>query len=191
MILLLGEAPNQATVDYPNLWLVPDDSGIAHTANRLRDLAGWTTRDFLRVFSRRDNVSRVPVETWTRNVKIACGDRAYNAIHAAAQHGIRTAVCVGRHATEAALAHSQPTRVLAPFEWADVGPISGGPFSVAYLPHTSGRNRFWNQPGAEEAGRAFLLAVRSIAGVELPTSIGPGEPFCPRPDPNGTRLEDL
>lgn len=145
---------------------MPDDSGIPHTANRLRDLAGWTTREFLRVFVQRDNVSSSIVGSWTRNVKLACGDRAYNALHRAASAGIRTAVCVGRHATEAALAATQPSRVLAPFEWADVGPLCGGPFSVAYLPHTSGRNRFWNLAGSEVAGRAFLMAVRSLAGVE-------------------------
>lgn len=55
-LLLLGEAPNHATADRPQLWLLPDASGVPHSANRLLELTGLTLEQFVRLFDRDDLV---------------------------------------------------------------------------------------------------------------------------------------
>lgn len=58
--LLVGEAPNAASVDKPRLWLRPDRSGIRHSANRLLEFTGYDMRTYLRTFDRTNLIHELP-----------------------------------------------------------------------------------------------------------------------------------
>lgn len=157
--LLVGEAPNPATVGRPHLWLRPDDSGIRHTANRLRDLAGWTTAEYLTVFSCRDNVVSLNLKKWNHAVQAIARQRAKNMLRMVCQTPtVRGVVCLGKHAAEA---FGLDDVVPLQFDRVRVdGVLGADPVRVAYLPHTSGLNRWWNDPFNLCTGQAFLRSLR-------------------------------
>lgn len=159
--LLVGESPNRATVRRPDLWLVPDDSGARHTANRLRDLAGWTNKEYLRVFSRRDNVLPLPPKDgrWRKAHDVVAQDRAWKMLRD--HHLADGIVCLGMRAY---VAFSDVTGCGIPSAQ-DVVPCTfyregdGTRARVAYLPHTSGLNRWWNDAANRILGTYFLRGL--------------------------------
>lgn len=63
-ILLVGEAPNTEYVAArKELWLRPDDSGIPHAGNRMRELSGLTHKQYLEVFEC-ENVVHFATDRW-------------------------------------------------------------------------------------------------------------------------------
>lgn len=159
--LLVGESPNRATARRPDLWLVPDDSGLKHTANRLRDLAGWTTEEYLRVFSRRDNVLPLPPKGWRKEHQEVARDRACKMLRD--HHLADGVVCLGMRAY---LAFSDvtgcgvpPAQDVAPCAFYREAGGSGLGARVAYLPHTSGLNRWWNDAANRVLGIYFLRGL--------------------------------
>lgn len=57
---LVGEAPERTAVDRPHLWLRPDLTEARHCANRLLEIAGYSTTEYLRVFVHRTYLWRDP-----------------------------------------------------------------------------------------------------------------------------------
>ena len=133
---LVGEAPNAATERRPDLWLLPDNTGYPHTANRLLEIAGWTIPQYLRVFAHRTNVWARPWSMWIEE-----GRRRARAIAAEAANSDGVIVLGARAATAFGLEGSPP------FEWAG---------KYACVPHTSGACRVWNDPDVRARGRAFF-----------------------------------
>jgi len=138
---LIGEAPNDATINRPDLWLTPDESGVMHSANRLLELTGWTRAQFLAIFTTRTNVWAHPRRIWLQEGHCIAAKIAERSSKA----GARGVVILGVHAAEAfGLAGETP------FEW--VG-------RYAVIPHPSGRCRYWNTPNAKERAREFFAAI--------------------------------
>lgn len=50
--VIVGEAPSVDTVREPTTWLLPDDSGKMHSANRLLKFMGLSRQDYLQIFAR-------------------------------------------------------------------------------------------------------------------------------------------
>jgi hypothetical protein len=69
-------------------------------------------------------------------------------------HGLAGIVCLGRLFANVVGAPKEP------FAWK---PWRGT--VVAYVPHTSGRSRFWNDPRNVIRGRGFLHQLADMSGV--------------------------
>lgn len=155
--ILVGEAPNPATVGRSDLWLLPDDSGISHTANRLLDFTGWTLPEFLAIFVRRDNVLTVPPALrWTKLHRQIAVDRARELFAEADRDGLRI-VALGRKAAD-----SFSSNGLRPCEWSPVlglDPPRPALVRVAYLPHTSGLNPWWRNAENRILARGFFAEL--------------------------------
>lgn len=133
---LVGESPNRATVGQPDLWLVPDDSGLMHSANRLLALTGWTLDQYLGVFEHRTNLWHWPMRLWANDGRKHARQIAMQSTH---DDGV---VILGSKAAEMFDLDDE-----LPFTW--VG-------RYAVIPHPSGRCRYWNEPGARETAREFF-----------------------------------
>lgn len=165
LYVLVGEAPNAATVGRPHLWLVPDDSGIPHTANRLRDLAGMTTPEYLRVFQRRDNV--LPgIPRGGRWVK------RHDEIARARADGLMRSSSLSEHFVLLGMRAARAFGLVKPepLVWLNVCASTDDvrclPQSLrlaAYLPHTSGLNRWWNDEENKSRGQEFLSHLSGSA----------------------------
>jgi len=156
--VLLGECPNQAVEKHPNLWLRPDHSGVRHTANRLRDLAGWTNEQYLEVFGVRDNVARYCVRRWGRRAKESATQVATQVLTRCWANGLAGVLCLGRRSANAMFG----TNEAEPCVWHSARDFfSGQPCGarVAWIPHTSGLCRWWSDAVNRERGRAFLSTM--------------------------------
>lgn len=151
--LLLGEAPNNATIGAPELWLLPDNSGVPHTANRLRELAGYSHGDYRRVFSARQNVLAEPPSKWNAAIRRKAREGAEVALEAAQRLRALGVVCLGRRAMDAV---TDGRKTIA-FDWTTAQAMTDlEPIRVVYVPHTSGRNLWWNEPVNQRAAGAFF-----------------------------------
>lgn len=175
-VLLLGEAPNEATAGRPRAWLLPDGSGACHSANNLLRHSGWSIMDYLRVFQVRDNlIHECPARaekgyTWhvrqgrarapllIRKHGLLAPDRR-DKVDRVVILGRRVARCFeweGFH-TGAPLAHARVPLL----EWHVIRADRVGDYlTAAILPHPSGINTWWHIPENREAARAFLDKLR-------------------------------
>jgi len=146
---LVGEAPNQATINRPSLWLLPHPGSSNTAANRLLLFSGYTEDEFHRVFSLRTNV-------WlsaTGATPITIGRaRAVEIIKTVMERKLRGVVLLGSRAAEAFGHRTEPLR----FE-------RRGDFQLVLLPHTSGRNVWWNYEKNRRRARTFFEALREEA----------------------------
>jgi len=177
-ILFLGEAPNAATARRSDLWLLPDDSGKQHTANRLLKYLGWSRAEYL-LHTERDNLMHCPTwapgKAWLPSyaAKRLARDRILEHPKCSA------VVCLG-------------ARVARSFSWVNGArrpgvrrslwpPITWGivkipapcldadsPWNLhlelpaCWVPHPSGRNRWWNVATNREAGEAFMRRILEL-----------------------------
>lgn len=139
--MLVGESPNRATVDRPDLWLLPDATNTPHTANVLLRLTGWTLDQYLETFSRRTFLWRAPGRTWPEE-----GRRHAREIHRSVlELGIDGIVAIGER-----VAMSFDMDLVPPFVWSGI---------VAYIPHPSGRSLAWTEPGARQRAKHFFSSL--------------------------------
>lgn len=124
--------------------------------------------EFLRVFAHRDNVAERPPARWDAAARTAAHSRARRVVdeHYVASDGHLFVICVGRRAADAV---GLPPRCV-PFVQHRVGAAILGRFppAAAFVPHPSGRNRWWNEPINMERARMFLQLVSRVAGVVIP-----------------------
>lgn len=154
-VMLVGESPGPGVVRRPSLWLLPDESARRHTANRLRDLAGWSTREFVELFPVRTNV-------WTHLPPLPAQegrDRAGAILQVAAAAGIPILALGGRARDVLGLTGAPP------LSWRALEPGSSPgaaqePWEIAWMNHPSGACRWWNDPDHRRAARIFLLDAR-------------------------------
>ncbi len=132
---LVGEAPDRDTVNRPDLWLLPDDSGMPTKANQLLERTGWSIETFLEVFSRRTHVWRVP------NPMFPQQGRENAARIARESNGARIVIFGGRAAAAFGL-RDEP-----PFQWMG---------RYALVPYPSGRCRDWISLEARSRARDFF-----------------------------------
>jgi hypothetical protein len=139
---LVGEAPTPETVGHPELWLLPDDSGIPHSANKLFSLTGWSRRLYVAIFDHRTTVWQHPQRIWIDEGRRKAAKIAEESMKA----GTLGVLILGNKAAEAFwMAEEEP------LVWV-------GRFCV--IPHPSGRCRFWSQPGAHERARVFFKELQ-------------------------------
>lgn len=153
--MLVGEAPNAATARRPDLWLLPDDSGVQHAANRLLSLAPqlWTIDYFTRLFPARDNVS--PRPGWIPRSEQRRRARAL--AHRAQEIGVVGMVLLGARARGAFLWTSSTP------DWCEWGHVEPGlDIPAAALPHPSGRNRWWNVVANRARATWFLARLADL-----------------------------
>jgi len=177
---LIGEAPNPATVGRSRLWLVPDSTGIPHSANRLRDFAGLTTREFLRLFPWRTNLWLVPGPPFPAAVARA---RGRDLLRQAEAYGALGVVVLGAHAAAVfgldivePLAWSR-TLISSARDGAEVGPSPR--VRAAHVPHPSGRNPWWNEDLHRVRARAFFAALVDEQDEHPTRAPEPGSPSSP------------
>lgn len=137
---LIGETPNEATVNQPELWLTPTESGnMLETANHLLNLTGWTRDQFLDVFPVRVYVWPNPRWVW-----MDAGHRSATKIMERSETaGASGLVILGARAAEVfGLAGEEP------FEW--IG-------RYVLVPHPSARCSYWKTvPEAKARARDFF-----------------------------------
>lgn len=180
--LLLGEAPNHATAGRAQLWLLPDDSGAQHAANRLCLLAGMRPHDYLRTFDRDNLVHRTAFGNASR-YRVLGRDRVSEVLGGAERRDQRLVVlgklpascftwCGFVEGSRNAIARELiPDRELPPLVFmrahaasfalaqralAAGEPIPGPSVVAAYVPHPSGRNLWWNDPANRAAAASFF-----------------------------------
>lgn len=149
-LVLVGESfpPSAAGDENHLLALFPEPRTSA--GGRLCELMGLTRGEYLRGHDRTNLLGRHPGKGWPAS-EARCAARALLPLLAG-----RSVVLVG-------------ARVHAAFGFADLPPLSIAPRKCSLgllgepgrcrmllLPHTSGRNRWWNDAGNAEAARAAL-----------------------------------
>lgn len=173
LYLLLGEAPNDATADRPELWLRPDRSGINHSANRLLRFSGMQLTQFLRTFER-DNILHHAPDREGKGYGFPL-DQARPEVPARLRRfideellgvlvlGRRAANCMSwwEHDEDCNPTAKVPASRVRPFEWHYVSswtrrqscPMMSPTAPAVMVPHPSGINQWWN----DEANRAAAL----------------------------------
>lgn len=151
--LLLGECPPPTAPASAQQWLSPS-ADCGSTASRLRDLAGWSDETFLSTFAWRTNVVSFHVVKWDVQLRKYAFDKVTELIQRAISIEMLGVVCLGRHAMRAVTEDK-----VAPMRWYTVPDSRGYTIQVAYLPHTSGRCRFWNNYSNRARGKEFLAAL--------------------------------
>ena len=173
-ILLLGEAPNAATAGRPDLWLLPDDSGILHSANRLLEHTGYDLATYLRIFER-DNLLREP-QPRTGKGRAFPIDLARARVPAVFERCLElrtnSVLMLGRRVASAfnwikVVKSGRDMAVDGSVAAADVE-FFGGIFGVTFgrrvlkatiVPHPSGVNRWWSNKGNQASARGFFSAL--------------------------------
>lgn len=180
--LLLGEAPNHATAGRAQLWLLPDDSGAQHAANRLCLLGEMRVHDYLRTFDRDNLVHRTAFGGPSR-YRVLGRDRVPEVLAAAERRDQRLVVlgklpascltwCAFVEGDRGSIARELiPDRELPPLVFmrahaasfalaqkcvAGGEPIPGPSAIAAYVPHPSGRNPWWNVPANRTRAASFF-----------------------------------
>lgn len=153
--MLVGEAPNLATVDRPELWLRPDRSGIPHAANRLLAFSGLTLREYLRTFTVRTNLFLDLRVTLSRPHARERG-RALMA-QAEGDPEVLGVVALGAWAAYGLGLKDEGVRAC----------VTGtrGRLTTCYVPHPSGRSRWWNVPVHRVRARLVLRGLAAQAGA--------------------------
>jgi len=164
-IAIVGEAPGPRTrADMP-FYPYPPNSA----AGRLLRYLGWSRSRYLLTFARRNLLDEWPGPTFPVAKARHCVPHLVSGLHP------RPMLLMGKGVSAAfgvtGLDPLQLTTVRVPH--ADLGHVDA---QVAIVPHTSGRNLWYNDPTNQRAVREF---VESIAGEDpcIPTT----HPFPPTP----------
>ena len=163
---ILGECPTRRMQPHPALWLRPDNSRRRHCVNRLLTFAGWTAEQYLQVFRVRDNVSRTYEWRWSRRARDRARQVAIDAVAGAVDAGLAGVVCLGRRSAEAVFGtnHYEPCAWhAAAYDWSRGDVCARVITRVAWIPHTSGRCRWWNDAVNREQARAFFDTILAEA----------------------------
>lgn len=146
-LALVGEAPGpgfKPGMD-PNQWaLYPYPERSA--AGRLKDMLGWTRSEYLSVFARANLLGEYPGPTFP----LSRGRLAAEGV--AQKLAPRPLLLMGRGVADS---FGFPTRDILTWESYLLGSTL---IVAAVVPHPSGLNRFYNQPGNRERVRAWLQA---------------------------------
>ena len=160
--MLVGEAPNAATVGRPALWLRPDASGIPHAANRLLEYSGLELRPYLRTFPHRTDV-------WPdlRPKRIAEGRKyARFILEHAAELGPD---CLGVIALGSWAARAFAVLYVEPFEWGRPGTWGAARVRMARLPHPCERSGWWRDTLNAVRARAWFRDLSlEVADAQAP-----------------------
>lgn len=152
-VLLVGEAPNPATVGRPALWLRPDSSGKRHSANLLLGYTGWTWDEYMRIFER-TNLSPIPAMP-----KATCKARAKELLELAARQR-QVVLVLGRRAAPFFSLGGQPYFSQVHFP----GLERSEPVPCFLVPHPSGRNLWWNEQENRDYARSFFTKLKGAVG---------------------------
>lgn len=167
-ILLVGHSPNPATVGRPDLWLLPDDSGIPHAANRLLRHTGWSISDYLAIFERTNLLPDLQARPVSERRRLA-----ENIVERVRDDSdLRSILILGAETASAFFwIHQFAEKPNKPetMSWDFVqGRAAGGPDDhpvvlqlASWLPHPSGRNQWWNSYGNRVRAHNFFQAIRS------------------------------
>lgn len=167
--LLLGESPNPATDGRPELWLLPDNTGVRHSANLLLERCGLTLEQYLGLFARDNVLHQVPPPDKRGGFSFPLDQarqQAGRVMDLASEHA--GMVVLGRRASRvfhwyrpsATAGRRHVARDhLAYFNWY-MASASGDPMDssvrATVVPHPSGINRWWNRSDHRfEAERFF------------------------------------
>jgi len=169
---LLGEAPSAAVADRPDLWLLRDETGVPHSANRLRDAGGMTTAEFKALFPLRTNLWRHgELRDGKYPIDLALA-RYLPLVEAVSVGEVLGIVHLGAQVRGAVLNRL----VVLEDRWPLLRTTleSGGPFALldaygvtAWLPHPSGRCRWWNAPGNRHRAAEVIETLRRLRGALL------------------------
>lgn len=153
-VVLVGEAPPKRM--RPALWLLPDKSGRRHSANRLLEATGWELERYLEVFTTRTNLL-ASSDGWSHpRARVA----ARSIVELAEEPRI---LVLGKRAARAFELDPPGAAALCdapPFAWRRSGTVE-----LAWMPHPSGRNRWWNQYGHREQAREFFVELDALAST--------------------------
>jgi len=159
-VLLVGEAPNEATAMKPHAWLSPDKSGIRHSANRLLEYMGFSFRDYLVAFDRA-NLLHYPQPReakgrgFIREEARLNAERLKRAVDPDRHVGV---ILLGTRVARAwGLTENPHRRYFYWHVWNLTCPT--GQVLVAVVPHPSGANRWWNDPANREDARRFFVSM--------------------------------
>ena len=165
--LLLGEAPNWATARSPHLWLLPDDSGIQHSANRLLAHSGYSRREYLETFERDNLLHSLPGRQHRGRafpIKEARAQVGRVLARAEEVHGI---VMLGKRVPQAFelfddVGGRVGGRQVEYLTWYRVLPPHDREMPVVCVPHPSGLNRWWGSEENRRAAREFFEGLRRV-----------------------------
>ena len=188
LALLVGEAPNVATVGRPEAWLAPAVTGRRHAGNRLGRWSGLRPSRFRAVFDR-TNLFAEPPAPWPIAAARAQGETLLLGL---GEREPRPTVLLGRKVCDAFglsgsrfagwycwhLRHLETVQVEAPELEQLAAPCGshGRELSVSDLelarrhraiylaaaPHPSSRSRLWNAPQELERARTFWTKLANL-----------------------------
>lgn len=145
-ILLVGMAPNLATGSRPDMWLLPDDSGIRHSANRLLWYAGYSYGQYMSTFDRTNLIRHPVAEKWP-----AAEAREAARSMVPLLRGQKV-ILLGRRVAAAFGLSDAP---LLEWVWGD----EACSFRSATVPHPSGLNRWWNEGANRTSALRFFQEI--------------------------------
>ena len=127
------------------MWLMPDDSGVQHAANRLLSLLEMTREEYLRTFDRTNLLHKCQGrgrrgDLWD---PIAARDAADTMIRT--QDEPRRIILLGKRVGAAFVPNTMY------FQW-----WKAGRHSVVVVPHPSGRNAWFNSPANRRTFRDWM-----------------------------------
>lgn len=163
--LLIGEAPNPATENRPELWLLPDRSGVRHAANRLLAYSGWDFNTFLKAFDRTNLLHTCPPRGPSGFDFPMEKAKAGAARLMPRRSNYRGFVLLGRRTASAFPNWEKPLGKAIKvddvdyFQWA-VAYAAELRVHAVIVPHPSGTNRWWNEPANVELAKKFFAKLR-------------------------------
>jgi hypothetical protein len=147
--LLVGESNPYRNDDYYALYPDPENSAGGRLCFKIMELS---TKDYIRSFDRQN----LCAGKWSLPAARATADRIKLARH----NGSSVDATVVLFGSKVCSAFGLDFK---PFSWRQ--PLAGSGFPVVILPHPSGLNRIWNEPGAIERARGTL---HSAGLLDLP-----------------------
>lgn len=162
-VLLLGEDPGSRTHDNPRFALYPAPQGC--TGYRLYCLTPCESRaEYLDRYYRRNVYVRRP-DKWSPALAQA---RARDIVRTyVAESDVKFVVAVGARVRDALLPKGTDWLV-GVGRTEEIRPRLRRYYEVAAIPHPSGRNRWYNEPGNEERVRAFFRWLHQRFGEAPP-----------------------
>lgn len=141
--------------------MLPDDSGLAHTANRLLGYSGFTRQEFLRVFPVRTNAQASCGRFDLRAARRRFEGLLARVLVAQCEEPQVSIVLLGRRAWGSSDSCSGGAHLAdqAPYTWVDIPGLYRPRARLAYVPHTSGMTRAYNTPEQRRACREFLQSL--------------------------------
>jgi hypothetical protein len=177
-VLLVGEAPNRATERRPELWLLPDRSGVPHSANRLLALSSLSLHEYLDAFERTNLLAFWPGKRADGHGDAWPLDEAQHAAVALLGDALRAGRSVVLLGSRVAKAFDRAIMLSGVSSEGRRGSLRARHFeflrfssgslvaSIASVPHPSGINRSWNErPELRGECARFFRAIVDRAGV--------------------------